>query len=176
MVDTTLDALRFPVGKFAVVRESTDAMRTTWIDEISIAPDVVAALADEMTPAQLKTPYREGGWTAAQVVHHLADSHMNAYIRTRFALVQDDYTVQPYDENRWSQFPDAIDTDVTTSLSIIDGLHARWVTLLRSLTPADFARKLFHPERGPMTIDTLLQLYAWHGKHHAGHLRIVKGK
>jgi len=175
MTNNAPDALRFPVGKFAVVKESTDAMRTTWIDEISIAPDVISALADEMTPAQLQTPYRDGGWTAAQVVHHLADSHMNAYIRTRFALVQDDYTVQPYDENRWSQFPDAIDTDVTTSLSIIDGLHARWVTLLRSLTTADFARKLFHPERGPMTIDTLLQLYAWHGKHHAGHLRIVKG-
>ena len=175
MADTSLDALRFPVGTFALVKDSDAAMRTTWIDEISITPDVIAALADEMTPEQLNTPYRDGGWTAAQVVHHLADSHMNAYIRTRFALVEDNFTVQPYDENRWAQFPDAGDADVTTSLSILDGLHARWVTLLRTLGPDDFARKLHHPERGPMTIDTLTQLYAWHGKHHAGHLRIVKG-
>ncbi len=175
MADTSLDALRFPVGKFALVKDADAAMRTTWIDEMSITPDVIAALADEMTPEQLNTPYRDGGWTAAQVVHHLADSHMNAYIRTRFALVEDNFTVQPYDENRWAQFPDAGDADVTTSLSILDGLHARWVTLLRTLGPDDFARKLHHPERGPMTIDTLTQLYAWHGKHHAGHLRIVKG-
>jgi hypothetical protein len=175
MADSNLDALRFPVGKFAPVKDSSAAMRTTWIDEISIAPDVIAALADEMTPEQLKTPYRDGGWTAAQVVHHLADSHMNAYIRTRFTIAEDNFTVKPYDENRWSQFPDAKDADVTTSLSILDGLHARWVTLLRTLSEDDVKRQMLHPERGPMTIDTLIQLYAWHGKHHAGHLRIVKG-
>ena len=175
MADNSLDALRFPVGKFVTVKDSTAAMRTTWIDEISMAPDVIAALADEMSPRQLGTPYREGGWTAAQVVHHLADSHINAYIRTRFALAEENFTVKPYDENRWAQFVDATDTDVTSSLSILDGLHTRWTALLRTLSADDFKRQLLHPERGPMTLDTLVQLYAWHGKHHAGHLRIVKG-
>jgi hypothetical protein len=172
---TSIDALRFPVGKFAAVKDTDAAMRAKWIDDIAATPENIAALVGNMTPAQMKTPYREGGWTAAQVVHHMADSHVNAYIRTRFALAEDHFTVKPYDENRWAQFPDAMEADVSPSLNILEGLHARWAALLRTLTPADFSRQLHHPERGPMTIDSLVQLYAWHGKHHAGHLRIVKG-
>ena len=175
MSDNTLDALRFPVGKFVALKDSDAAMRANWIDAIAVAPDVITSLVSGMTPAQLQTPYRDGGWTAAQVVHHLADSHVNAYIRTRFALSEDHFTVKPYDENRWAEFPDAIAADVSPSVAILTGLHARWATLLRTLSPDDFARQLHHPERGPMTVDTLIQLYAWHGKHHAGHLRIVKG-
>lgn len=175
MSDNSLDALRFPVGKFSAVKDSTPAQRAAWIDDIAATPAIIAALAGSMTPAQLATPYREGGWTAAQVVHHMADSHMNAYIRTRFAIAEDHFTVKPYDEVRWAQFPDAMATDVTASVQILQGLHARWTALLRTLSPADFQRALLHPERGPMTIDSLVQLYAWHGKHHAGHLKIVKG-
>jgi hypothetical protein len=127
-----------------------------------------------MTPAQLQTPYRPGGWTGAQVVHHVADSHINAYIRTRFALVEDNFTVKPYDENVWATLADATSTDVAPSLSILRGLHARWTTLLRTLTPEQFQRPLLHPERGPMTLHTLIQLYAWHGRHHAGHLKSIQ--
>lgn len=175
MADISLDALRFPVGPFAAVKGADAATRATWIDDIAATPDIIAALISGMTPAQMQTPYRDGGWTAAQVVHHMADSHINAYIRTRFALAEDHFTVKPYDENRWAQFPDAMASDATPSVQILRGLHARWASLLRTLTPADFARQLHHPERGPMTIDSLVQLYAWHGRHHAGHLRIVKG-
>lgn len=175
MSDNTLDALRFPVGKFAAVAHTDAAMRAAWIDDIAATPEIIAGLTATMTPAQLQTPYRDGGWTAAQVVHHMADSHTNAYIRTRFALAEDNFTVKPYDENRWAEFVDATAADVTASLQMLRGLHTRWTQLLRTLTPAEFARPMLHPERGPMTIDTLIQLYAWHGKHHAGHLRIVKG-
>ena len=175
MADNTLDALRFPVGKFTPTPNPTAAQRAGWIDDIAATPQIITALAGSMTPAQLATPYRDGGWTAAQVIHHMADSHMNAYIRTRFALAEDNFTVKPYDEVRWSQFPDAQSTDVTGSLQILQGLHARWTTLLRTLTPAEFARPLLHPERGPMTIESLVSLYSWHGQHHAGHLKIVKG-
>lgn len=169
-----LDALRFPVGKFVPVKDSDAAMRAGWINDIAAAPAIIANLAGSMTAAQLNTPYREGGWTAAQVVHHLADSHVNAYIRTRFVIAEDNFTVKPYDENRWAQFPDAVEADVTPSIHILTGLHARWAALLRTLGPDAFTRQLLHPERGPMTLDTLVQLYAWHGKHHAGHLRIVR--
>jgi len=175
MADTPLDALRFPVGKFTPVKDADMPLRATWIDDIAATPAIIATLVSTMTPAQMRTPYRDGGWTAAQVVHHMADSHVNAYIRTRFALSEDNFTVKPYDENRWAQFPDATAPDASPSVAILTGLHARWAALLRTLGPGDFARQLLHPERGPMTIDTLIQLYAWHGKHHAGHLRIVKG-
>ena len=176
MTDTLLDSLRFPVGKFAAVKDSDAAMRAKWIDEIDATPAIITALVSNMTAAEMKTPYRAGGWTAAQVVHHMADSHVNAYIRTRFVLAEEHFTVKPYDESRWAEFPDAKELDVAPSVSILDGVHARWAALLRTLKPADFARQLLHPERGPMTLDSLIQLYAWHGKHHAGHLRIVKGE
>jgi hypothetical protein len=175
MASNAIDALRFPVGEFAAVPNADSGQRAGWIVEITMTPSIIAEIASGMTPTQLATPYREGGWTAAQVIHHMADSHMNAYIRTRFALAEDHFTVKPYDENRWALFPDAQDTNVRPSLDILHGLHARWSALLRTLTPSDFARELHHPERGPMTIDSLVQLYAWHGRHHAGHLKIVKG-
>jgi hypothetical protein len=168
------DALRFPVGKFAAVPGLDRAAYAARIDEIAATPAIIAGLAGAMTPAQLATPYREGGWTAAQVIHHMADSHMNAYIRTRFALAEDNFTVKPYDENRWAEFPDAKATDVSGSLAILTGLHARWTTLLHTLDAAAFDRPLLHPERGPMTLGTLVQLYAWHGRHHAGHLGLIR--
>lgn len=146
------------------------------IHEIAEAPGVIARLVAGMTPAQLATPYRDGGWTGAQVVHHLADSHANAYLRTRFALAEDGYVVKPYDENRWADFPDARDVNVTGSLDILRGLHARWTALLQTLGPDAYTRPLLHPERGPMTLGTLVQLYAWHGRHHAGHLGVIRSR
>lgn len=172
MTDPALDALRFPVGKF---NADPNANMSAMIDQIAAAPAEIARRVEGLTPAQLQTPYRPGGWTAAQVVHHLADSHINAYIRTRFAIVEDNFTVKPYDEKVWASLPDARSIDVAPSISILRGLHARWATLLRTLTPEQFQRPLLHPERGPMTIHTLTQLYAWHGRHHGGHLDQVRG-
>ena len=173
---SNIDTLRYPVGEFSAVMESDASMRAKWIDENAAAPGVVADLVAGMTPGQMKTSYRQDGWTAAQVVHHLADSHVNAYIRTRFVLAEDNFTVKPYDEKRWAEFVDATDPDVSSSLHMLRGLHARWATLLRTLGPDHFSRQLRHPERGPMTLDTLVQLYAWHGRHHAGHLKIIRGQ
>lgn len=175
MADNSLDALRYPVGRFAVVKNSDAAMRAKWIDDIAATPEILAGLVAGMTPAQMQKRYREGGWTAAQVVNHVADSHVNAYIRTKFTLAEENFTVKPYEESRWAQFPDAIAVDVTPSLNILRGLHARWTALLRTLGPDDFARKLHHPQNGPMTLDSLTQMYAWHGRHHAAHLRSIKG-
>lgn len=168
------ETLRFPVGKFAPVKDLDRAGYAARIEDIAAAPAIIAALAGAMSPAQLQTPYRDGGWTGAQVIHHVADSHMNAYIRTRFALAEDNFTVKPYDENRWAEFPDATSADVRGSLAILSGLHARWTTLLRTLDAAAFERPLLHPERGPMTLGTLVQLYAWHGQHHAAHLKMIR--
>lgn len=171
MTDAALESLRFPVGKF---KADPNADMSAMIDQIAAAPDAIANVAESMTPAQLQSPYRPGGWTGAQVVHHVADSHVNAYIRTRFALVEDNFTVKPYDENVWSQLADATQPNVAPSIAILRGLHARWATLLRTLTPEQFQRPLLHPERGPMTLHNLVQLYAWHGRHHAGHLKSIK--
>ena len=171
MTDVALESLRFPVGKF---KADPNANMSAMIDQIAAAPDAIATIAEGMTPAQLKTPYRPGGWTGAQVVNHVADSHANAYIRTKFALVEDNFTVKPYDENVWAQLADATDTNVAPSISMLRGLHGRWVALLRTLTPEQFDRQMLHPERGPMTLNNLVQLYAWHGRHHAGHLASIK--
>jgi hypothetical protein len=170
MTDAALESLRFPVGKFAA---DPNRNMTSMIDQVAAAPAEIRTLAARMTPAQLATAYRPGGWTGAQVIHHVVDSHVNAYIRTRFALVEDNFTVKPYDESVWAELADAKSTspaDVAASLDILGGLHTRWTTLLRTVTPEQFQRPLLHPERGPMTLDTLIQLYAWHGRHHAGHL------
>jgi len=124
---------------------------------------------------KLDVPYREGGWTARQVVHHLADSHLNSYARFRLALTEERPTIKPYDEKRWADLPDARLGPVEPSLLLIDGLHTRWVELLRSMTPADFERVFIHPDRGEMTLDHTARLYGWHCRHHLGHLEIVQG-
>jgi hypothetical protein len=170
------DTHRYPIGKFRPAADPTDAMRAGWIDDIARCPAEVARLVDGLTRDQLLTPYRDGGWTVAQVVHHMADSHANAHIRTRFALAETGFVVKPYDEARWATFPDAADANVQPSLDILRGLHARWTTLLRSLAPADFDRPLVHPERGPITVGWLANLYAWHGQHHAAHIAGLRAR
>jgi hypothetical protein len=164
------DTLRYPIGRFKAATGAEAHHYADWIADIERAPANVARLVDGLTRDQLLTPYRDGGWTLAQVVHHMADSHLNAYIRTRFALAEDNFTVKPYEEARWAKFVDASDSDVRPSLDILRGLHKRWVTLLRSLEREDFDRSLVHPERGPITIGWLTNLYAWHCRHHAGHI------
>ena len=130
----------------------------------------VAGLNDE----QIDTPYREGGWTVRQVVHHVADSHMNAYVRARLTLTEDRPLVQPYDEKVWAVLHDARTAPIEPSLALIEGLHARFVALLRSLSPSDFTRTFRHPETGEWSLERLVAFYAWHGKHHTAHIRSLR--
>jgi len=170
------DDLRFPIGRFARPASFTDASRAAAIATIAATPANLRAATKGLTEAQLDTPYRPGGWTVRQTVHHVADSHMNAYCRTRLALTEENPTVKPYDEAKWAELIDAKSAPVETSLALIDGIHSRWGTLLDSLKGEDFSRTMNHPENGPMTIDVLLSLYAWHGPHHTAHITGLRAR
>jgi len=161
---------RYPIGKFERRDQLTSEERRAMIEQIATAPLLMREAATGLTPAQLDTPYREGGWTLRQVVHHVPDSHVNAYCRFKLALTEDTPTIRPYDETRWAALADSHDTPVKTSLTMLEALHYRWVCLLRSMKPDDFQRKLNHPESGMMTVDNLLAMYAWHGRHHTAHI------
>jgi len=161
---------RYPIGKFERRDALTSAERRQMIDDIAEVPARMREAVSGLTPAQLHAPYREGGWTLRQVVHHVPDSHLNAYIRFKLALTEDSPTIKPYDEARWAELPDTHETPLKTSVTMLEALHARWVCLLRNLKPDDFRRKLIHPENGEMTLDAVLGLYAWHGRHHVAHI------
>jgi uncharacterized damage-inducible protein DinB len=153
-------------------------MRETAIAEIAAAPTRLRAAISGLSNTQIDTPYREGGWTVRQVAHHVADSHMNAYIRWRFALTEVEPTIKPYDEAAWAKLEDAQNAPPELSLNLLDSLHERWVRLLRAVTPDEFARTFRHPDHGVRTLDWMLFLYAWHGNHHTAHiteLRAQKG-
>jgi len=165
------DDLRFPIGEFRYQGPATAADRRDRIEQIEQAPAALRAAVRGLTDAQLDTRYRPGGWTVRQVVHHVPDSHLNAMTRFKLALTEDTPTIKPYDEARWAELGDVRATPVETSLRLLEALHERLVILLRSLEPAQFQRTLFHPERNAvMTLDELLALYAWHGRHHAAHI------
>ncbi|HLI35068.1 MAG TPA: bacillithiol transferase BstA [Terriglobia bacterium] len=166
--------LRYPIGRRQFEGPATFAQREHWITEIEEAPARLGAAVSGLSEAQLDTPYREGGWTVRQVVHHLADSHMNAYIRTRLALTENDPAIKTYNQERWAELADARTAPIDLSLNLFQGLHARWVLLLRSLGADDFARAVMHPERGRMTLDQSLALYAWHGRHHVAHITSLR--
>lgn len=161
---------RYPVGNFEAPKNVTPEARRAAIDEIAAAPAKVRAALAGLNESQLETPYREGGWTVRQVTHHLADSHVNAYIRWRFALTENEPSIKPYAEADWAKLDDAAHAPVEISVSLLESLHDRWVRLLRSLKPADFSRTLHHPEHGVKTLDWMLFLYAWHGRHHTAHI------
>jgi len=161
---------RFPIGRLTFRKDLTAAERDDLIQQIADAPALVRKAVAGLSDEQLDTPYREGGWTVRQVVHHLVDSHVNAYIRFRWGMTEDNPTIKAYDQAVWANLTDAKTAPVGPSLSILDGLHERWTTLLRSLTDKDFARKLIHPENGPIDIEWLLQMYGWHGRHHTAHI------
>jgi uncharacterized damage-inducible protein DinB len=168
--------LRFPIGKFSLDSDVTPEKRGTWIRQIADAPGALRAAVSGLNDRQLDTPYRPGGWTVRQVVHHVPDSHMNAYVRFKLALTEDNPTIKPYDEAKWAEVSDTRAMAPEVSLTLLDALHRRWVTLLQSMAAADFARPLQHPENGPMTLDRLLQLYAWHGRHHAAHITTLRAR
>jgi len=171
---TTTD-LSYPFGPFTAPTTIYPTMRTEAIEEISAVPERLRAAVDGLTDAQLDTPYRPGGWTVRQVVHHLADSHLNAYVRLKLAMTEEAPTIKPYDEARWARLVDSR-LPVASSLAIVDGLHARWAELLRTLTTEEFARRWNHPEYpdAPRTIDWLVQQYAWHGRHHVAHITALR--
>jgi hypothetical protein len=169
---------RYPIGQFAMEQEVTTAKREQAIAEIAATPEKLRAAVAGLTEQQLDTPYREGGWTVRQVVHHVADSHVNAYIRWRLTVTETEPTIKPYDEKLWAELADAKSMPVKVSLDFVDAMHARWVTLLRASKEEDFARSLMHPEHGVRTASWIVFLYAWHGRHHVAHiteLRKVKG-
>jgi len=162
--------LRYPIGKYTPPQEATPALRQQAIDSIAATPAKLKAALSGLHDAQLDTPYRDGGWTVRQVAHHVPDSHLNAYVRFRLALTEDQPTIKPYEEARWAELADAKSAPVAVSLALLEPLHDRWVRLLRSLTAADFARTFVHPEHGVRTLDWMLFLYAWHGRHHTAHI------
>ncbi len=166
--------LRYPIGKFEPPAAITEFHRREWIDNIAQAPEVYRAAVKGLSDQQLDTPYRPEGWTLRQVVHHVADSHLNAYTRFRLALTEDQPIVKPYVEARWAKLEDARTAPVDLSLAIIEPLHKRWILLLRSMTPADFGRTFRHPEMGILSLDTNLGMYAWHSRHHAAHITSLR--
>jgi hypothetical protein len=149
-------------------------LRPVWIAEVAAAPAKLRQAAAGLTPEQLDTPYRPGGWTVRQVVHHVPESHMNAYIRFKLALTEDEPIVKPYDEAAWAKLPDVHTTPIETSLAMLDSLHDRWVRVLKSLDDAAFARAFRHPEIGLVKLEGNLALYAWHGKHHTAHITSLR--
>ncbi len=168
------DDLRYPIGKFDGEGPITPERLRQWIGEIAAAPGQLRAAVAGLTDAQLDTPYRPGGWTVRQVVHHLPDSHINSYCRFRLALTEDVPTIKPYVEARWAELPDAGTAPAELSLALLESLHRRWVVLLESLTETDWSRRFRHPELGERTLGATAGLYAWHGRHHVAHITSLR--
>jgi len=166
--------LRYPIGAYVTKSALTPAERIDAIERIAAAPKRLREAVSGLTGGQLDTPYRPGGWTVRQLAHHVPDSHMNAYVRLKLALTENEPTIKPYEEQLWAQLPDARETPVEVSLALLDFLHLRWVILLRGLQPSDFSRRLVHPANGVMTVDNLVHHYAWHGQHHVAHITSLR--
>ena len=165
---------RYPIGHFVPDTQPSPELRNRHIGQIEGLPARMRQAVHGLTPAQLDTPYREGGWTVRVLAHHVPDSHMNAYIRCKLALTEDAPTVKPYDEAAWAKLKDSELTPVEVSLTLLECIHTRWVTLLRSLGEQDFQRQFKHPELGAMSLDGLVALYDWHGNHHLAHITSLR--
>jgi hypothetical protein len=161
---------RYPIGKFKFEGTTTDSQRNQFIEDIEQTPAAMRAAIKNLDAKQVATPYRDGGWTVRQVVHHVPESHMNAYIRFKLALTEDEPTIKPYMEDRWAATGDVESTPLEVSLALLDPLHNRWVRLLRTMKAADWKRGFRHPEMGEVSLERSLALYAWHGKHHVAHI------
>ena len=166
---------RYPVGRFAPPAIITPGERTNAITTLAELPEELRNAVDGLSFAQLGTPYREGGWTVRQVVHHVADSHMNALIRVKLSLTEDWPTVKPYDEAAWAKLHD-VAAPVEWSLELVESLHARWVMLLQSLNDEQWKRGCNHPQNGPMTVELATLLYAWHSRHHVAHITHLRSR
>jgi hypothetical protein len=170
---SNLDALRFPIGPFRPRSGFTTEERAGFIHEIALFPAEFRAAVEGLSETQLDTPYREGGWTIRQVAHHVPDSHLQGYVRFKLAMTEDAPTIKTYEQAAWGETEDSLSAPVNLSLDLLEALHSRWAFFLRSLSMEDFVRTYLHPEMGEITLETTLQLYAWHGKHHLGHVRLV---
>lgn len=171
---TEVDILRFPVGRCSPPATSTAETRSAQIETLRRLPERLRAAVSGLSEAQLDTPYREGGWTVRQVVHHLADSHANSVIRFKLALTEDWPTIKPYDEAAWARLADSTRLAIDGSLVFLDALHARWVMLLESFSEADFERGFVHPENGRQTLERALAVYEWHSRHHVAHITSLR--
>lgn len=169
MYNLRMTELRFPIGEFVMPMPVTPKLRADAIAAIAELPVKMRDAVRGLSEAQLDTPYRPGGWTVRQVVHHVPDSHLNAYVRVKLALTEDNPTIKPYDQDAFAGLPDQ-KLPIDVSLSLLDSLHARWVVVLKALTPQQFARPLYHPEIGAITIDYQVQTYGWHSRHHVAHI------
>jgi hypothetical protein len=165
---------QYPIGRFSYEKPYTAAERLVLIEQIEQAPAEIRRAYEALPPGGLDKPYRPGGWTARQVIHHVPESHMHSYLRSKFAMVESEPTIKPYDEAVWANQPDIAATPPEISLALLDALHARWVAFLRTLKEEDWSRTFRHPELGVVTLDRTLGLYAWHGRHHAAHLRLIQ--
>jgi uncharacterized damage-inducible protein DinB len=173
-----MDELKYPIGRFAFDAGLTAEKRRQMISGVAALPAELARTVSGLSEDRLDIPYREGGWSVRQIVHHIADSHMNAFIRCKLALTENAPAIKAYDQDSWALTRDCLAVPPAVSLAIIEGLHARWAKLLESLSASDFQRTFTHPERGLLTLDFNVQLYSWHGKHHTaqiGSLRARKG-
>ncbi len=167
--------VRYPIGHFEFVGEASSSLRDAWIREIEELPMKLNEAVRGLSEEQLNLVYREGGWSLRQVVHHLADSHMNSFIRFKLALTEDTPTIRPYYEDRWAELQDSLHIDITLSIMLLEALHRRWVILLKSMNDSDYSRKFLHPESQKLIrLDYNLGTYAWHGKHHVAHITTLR--
>jgi hypothetical protein len=165
---------RYPIGRFTPDDNPTPETRAKHIQEIASLPAQMRQAVSGLTPEQLNTPYREGGWTVKQVVHHVPDSHLNAYVRFKLALTENVPTIKPYDEGAWAKLKDTELTSIEVSLTLLEAIHIRWVNLLGTLRAEDFQRKFNHPELGVQTLDRTLAMYGWHSRHHVAHITSLR--
>lgn len=161
--------LKYPIGNFQFDGEITSSVIKDWINEIEDLPRLLRDAVKDLDDEQLDTPYRSGGWTVRQVIHHLADSHMNAYVRFKLALTEEKPVIKPYDETKWAELSD-YKLPIDISLSLLEALHKRWTDLLRSLIPTDMEKTFIHPDSGEVSVGKNIGIYAWHGRHHLAHI------
>lgn len=166
---------RYPIGRFVLEGAITAPRREAWIGEVAEAPGQLRQAVRGLKDPEFDTPYREGGWTIRQVVHHLPDSHLNAYVRFKLALTEDNPTIRPYEEARWAELADTGGTPLGVSLTLLEALHRRWVVLLGAMTEAEWSRTFFHPEhQKSFALDGILAMYAWHGRHHVAQISALR--
>ena len=165
---------RFPIGKFSYQGPPTPEQKRHFLDEVEQAPAQLRKAVAGLSDPQLDTPYRDGGWTVRQLVHHVPDSHINSYVRFKLALTEENPTIKTYMEDRWAELPEAKSAPIEVSLSLLENLHGRWMLFLRSLKPEDWKKTFRHPDLGPMDLEKALALYAWHGKHHVAHVTSLR--
>jgi hypothetical protein len=166
--------LSYPIGKLHFDGPLSDDQKNEYLSEVASAPVKLRAAVSGLSDAQLDTPYRPGGWTVRQVVHHVPDSHLNAYVRFKLALTEGEPTIKPYFEDRWAELSDTKSTPIEVSLTMLDALHDRWVRLLRSLKSDEWKRSFRHPELGMVSLEKNLALYSWHGRHHVAHVTSLR--